>query len=78
MLQTNPIEKNKVVSLNSTEVFTVDGMTSCSLTTGSSSYLGVSYSNGDCQVKGLNATDFEQFVDVLVELSDGSTRIYKL
>ena len=75
--RTTKVDLYKTIGLNSTEVFTVDGMIGCSLQAGASTFVSASYSRGDCTVKGLKVTETGQYGSVLVNLRDGSTRTYK-
>lgn len=76
-VKTTQVDLYKTIGLNSTELFTVEGMTSCSLSGGASSYVSAMFTAGDCQITGKAVTPFETFADVKVSLSDGSTRTYK-
>lgn len=70
------VDLYKTIGLNEVDLFTVSGMTSCSLDSGSS-YLSATYKYGDCEVKGLAVTPFDVYADVVVTLNDGSVRVYK-
>ncbi len=72
------VDLYKTVSLDKDEDLIVSGMKACFLKHSSESqYVTVSYSSGVCTVTGEEVTPFDVYADVVVELNDGTTRVYK-